>query len=55
MVEIIPLFKALADEKRIRIVALISARQLSVEEMSLRAILEHIAGGLVDALAVDQR
>jgi len=26
-----------------------------VEEMSLRAILEHIAQGLVDALAVEQR
>jgi len=34
MVEIIPLFKALADEKRIRIVALISARPLSVEEIA---------------------
>jgi len=34
MAAIIPLFKALADEKRIRIVALISARPLSVEEIA---------------------
>ncbi len=34
MSAIVPLFKALADEKRIRIVALISARPLSVEEIA---------------------
>ena len=32
--EFVTLFKALADEKRIRIVALISARELSVEELA---------------------
>lgn len=34
MSAVVPLFKALADEKRIRIVALISARPLSVEEIA---------------------
>jgi ArsR family transcriptional regulator len=34
MMDIVPLFKALADERRIRIVALLSARALSVEELA---------------------
>lgn len=34
MTDIAPLFKALADEKRIRIVALLSTRALSVEELA---------------------
>ncbi len=34
MIDIAPLFKALADEKRIRIVALLSMRALSVEELA---------------------
>lgn len=34
MMSILPLFKALADEKRIRIAALISTRPLSVEEIA---------------------
>ncbi len=35
MMDIVPLFKALADEKRIKIVALISARPLSVQEIAV--------------------
>lgn len=34
MIDILPLFKALADEKRIRIIALLSARPLSVQELA---------------------
>ena len=34
MMDVVPLFKALADEKRIRIVALLSTRALSVEEVA---------------------
>ena len=34
MMSILPLFKALADEKRIKIAALISTRPLSVEEIA---------------------
>ncbi len=34
MMDIVPLFKALADEKRIRIAGLLSARALSVEEIA---------------------
>lgn len=34
MTDIVPLFKALADEKRIKIVALIATRPLSVEEIA---------------------
>jgi len=37
MMDIVPLFKALADERRIRIVALLSARALSVEELAGRS------------------
>lgn len=34
MMDVVPLFKALADEKRIKIVALISTRPLSVQEIA---------------------
>jgi biotin operon repressor len=34
MIDIVPLFKALADEKRIKIAALIGARTLSVQEIA---------------------
>ena len=34
MIDILPLFKALADEKRIKIMALLGERELSVEEIA---------------------
>jgi biotin operon repressor len=57
--DILPLFKALADEKRIRIIALVSARPLSVQELasavglSEATVSHHLtvlrAAGLVEA------
>lgn len=59
MIDFLPLFKALADEKRIRIAALISAKPLSVEEIAAAVGLKpatvshHVAvmreAGLVEA------
>jgi biotin operon repressor len=59
MMDILPLFKALADEKRIRIIALLSVRPLSVQELASAVDLteatvsHHIsvlrAAGLVEA------
>lgn len=59
MIDIAPLFKALADEKRIKIAALISARALSVQEIAVAVDLtpatvsHHLAlmreAGLVEA------
>ncbi|HEX5414832.1 MAG TPA: metalloregulator ArsR/SmtB family transcription factor [Chloroflexota bacterium] len=62
MISILPLFKALADEKRIKIAALTSARPLSVEEIAAAVELtpatvsHHLAilreAGLVEASRV---
>lgn len=59
MIDVVPLFKALADESRIRIIALIGDRGLSVEEiaaaveLSPATVSHHLgrlrAAGLVDA------
>ncbi len=59
MIDVLPLFKALADEKRIKIAALIGTRPLSVEEIAVAVDLKpatvshHLAimrdAGLVEA------
>jgi biotin operon repressor len=59
MMDFVPLFKALADEKRIRIAALLSRRELSVQEiaaeveLSPATVSHHLAilreAGLVEA------
>jgi biotin operon repressor len=58
MIDVVPLFKALADESRIRIIALIADRGLSVEEIATAiglapATVSHHLGRLRQAGLVD--